>query len=361
MDDLNQALIYARNHADSFLGDLNAFLRIPSISTDAAYRDSVLRAATFLAKQMESAGLASVEVIDTPGHPVVYGECLDAGATAPTVLYYGHYDVQPVDPLHLWESNPFEPVVRGDRLYARGASDMKSLVMAHLKAIEAWLKTSQLPINIKFLVEGEEEIGSPNLDAFVREHVSQLGCTLLLNGDAGILGPDTPSLTYGLRGIAYFDLTVIGPPRDLHSGRYGGVLRNPALALCQLLSGMVDDQGRVTLQGFYDAVPSPTDDERQAMDALPTNEAWWQSQTGSPILFGEAGYSPTERASLRPSFDVNGLSSGFTGEGSKTVIPARAMAKFSMRLVPDQNPEAVHEAVKSYLEAQAPPDIQWEL
>ncbi len=361
MSELDAAINYAREHEQAFLEDLKALLRIPSISALPEWKPDIQRAAEWIAAQLQDLGFDAVQVMPTKGHPVVYGEWLKAGPDAPTILFYGHYDVQPADPLELWETDPFDPQVRGNNIFARGASDMKGQVVAHLKAIESLIRTTGLPVNVKYMIEGEEEIGSPSLGAFIEEHRSLLSCDLCLNGDSGILAPDLPSIVYALRGLAYFEVHVQGPASDLHSGTFGGVVENPAQALCRLIAGMKDERGRITLPGFYDDVRPLSEEERADLAKLPQTDAWWQEQTGAPALFGEEGYTATERATARPTLDVNGLLSGFIGEGTKTVLPSKAMAKISMRLVPDQHPDRIHEGLRAYLEANAPPTITWEL
>ncbi len=361
MPELDAAINYAREHEQTFLEDLKALLRIPSISALPEWKSDIQRAAEWIAAQLQGLGFNAVQVMPTKGHPVVYGEWLKAGPDAPTILFYGHYDVQPADPLELWETDPFDPQVRGDNIFARGASDMKGQVVAHLKAIESLIRTTGLPVNVKYMIEGEEEIGSPSLEAFIEAHRDLLTCDLCLNGDSGILAPDVPSIVYALRGLAYFEIHVQGPASDLHSGTFGGVVENPAQALCRLIAGMKDERGRITLPGFYDDVRPLSEEERADLAKLPQTDAWWQEQTGAPALFGEEGYTATERATARPTLDVNGLLSGFIGEGTKTVLPAKAMAKISMRLVPDQHPDRVYEGLRAYLEANAPPTITWEL
>jgi acetylornithine deacetylase/succinyl-diaminopimelate desuccinylase-like protein len=277
------------------------------------------------------------------------------------VIIYGHYDVQPVDPLDLWKSNPFTPTVIGEDIHARGASDMKGQAVITLKAVEALMQTGGMPINIKWLFEGEEEIGSPNLEAFITSHTDLLACDFAVNPDSGMIGKEYPTITYGLRGLAYFELLVYGPAHDLHSGGYGGVVHNPANALAELIAGMHDENGRVTLPGFYDRVSELSKEERGELARLPSDDSSFLKQTGVPELYGESGYTANERTGVRPTLDVNGLLSGFTGEGSKTVIPAWAMAKLSTRLVPDQNHEEVHQQLLQYLEKNAPKDIRWEV
>jgi len=359
-DQLTKALEYANSNKETFLNSLKEILSIPSISTDPQRSLDMQRAAEWVATQLKSLGMEKVNLFPTNKNPIVYGESLPFKA-APTVLIYGHYDVQPVDPLELWKSEPFDPTERGENLFARGASDMKGQVVATIKAIEALVKTGGLPVNVKWIIEGEEEIGSPNLDKFIAEHKKLLACDFALNPDSGMIGENAPSITYALRGLAYFELKVFGPATDLHSGIYGGVVHNPANALAELIAGMHDEKRRITLPGFYDKVLPLGDEERTEMSRLPLDEKHYLEQTGVPALAGEAGYSSNERASSRPTLDVNGLLSGFTGVGSKTVIPSWAMAKLSMRLVPDQDPTEVHKQLIEYLKTKAPKDIRWEL
>jgi len=337
-------------------------VRIPSISTDDERKPDMQRAAEWMAAQLRGLGMDKVQIIPTGKHPVVFGEWLGAGKAAPTVLVYGHYDVQPVDPLDLWNTDPFEPTRQGDNLFARGASDMKGQVVASFKAIEAIVRTSDLPVNLKFFLEGEEEIGSPSLEGdFLSRHKDLFAADFALNPDAGMLGADLPTITYALRGLAYFEVRVYGPAHDLHSGLFGGVVHNPAQALAELIAGMHDDQGRVTLPGFYDRVLPLDADERAELARLPVDEKFFLEQTGAPALWGEAGYTPVERVGGRPTLEVNGMISGFTGEGQKTVLPAWAMAKISTRLVPNQDPEEVQQQLKKYMEQNAPKDIRWEI
>jgi acetylornithine deacetylase/succinyl-diaminopimelate desuccinylase-like protein len=357
----NSALHYAQDHRDRFIAEFKDFVSIASVSTDPQCKPEIEEAAEWVAGQLRGLGLAGVGIYPTRGHPVVYGESLTAGLNAPTVLVYGHYDVQPPDPLELWQSDPFKPDLRDDNLYGRGAADMKGQVLASIKALEAVIKTGGLPINVKFLIEGEEEIGSPNLEKFIIDNKDLLACDFALNPDTGMLGPDLPTITYALRGLAYFELRVFGPERDLHSGIYGGVVHNPAQALCELIAGMHDGQGRVTLPGFYARVRQLEEEERGELARLPTDEVFYLEQTGAPILWGEVGYSPTERVGARPTLEVNGLYSGFTGEGAKTVLPAWAMAKISTRLVPEQDPDEVYQQMKEYIKINAPETIHVEL
>ena len=360
-DSRSSALQYAHNNKGRFLDELNAFLAIPSISTDPGCKEEMREAADWVAGQLRELGASEVEVYPTQGHPVVYGELKASDADATTVLIYGHYDVQPPEPLELWESGAFEPTERGENLYARGASDMKGQVMAALKSVEAIVQTGKLPVNLKFLIEGEEEIGSPSLGEFIESHADLLRCDFALNPDSGILAPDLPTITYALRGLAYFELRVYSPNRDLHSGQFGGAVHNPAQALCELIAGMHDAQGRVTLPGFYNKVRAISAEEREQLARLPTTEEFYLKTTGSPALWGETGYTAGERVGARPTLEVNGLLSGFTGEGSKTVLPSWAMAKISTRLVPDQDPEEVYQQLQQYLGEHAPETIRYEL
>jgi acetylornithine deacetylase/succinyl-diaminopimelate desuccinylase-like protein len=299
--------------------------------------------------------------LPTDGHPIVYGEWLHAGQDALTALIYGHYDVQPVDPLNLWVSEPFAPDVRGEYIYGRGVTDMKGQLMVALDSIEAILKTTSMPLNIKFLFEGEEEIGSPHLAAFLETHKELLRSDFAINPDTGAISPDIPCITYALRGLAYMEIRIDGPDHDLHSGVFGGAILNPAQALCELIAGLHDEQGRVTLPGFYDKVIPLDFEERSELAKLPIGDQFYLDATGAPELYGEQGYTTIERLGARPTLEVNGLLSGFTGEGAKTVLPAWAMAKISSRLVPNQQPEDIYQGMKIYLESHAPKSIRWHL
>jgi acetylornithine deacetylase/succinyl-diaminopimelate desuccinylase-like protein len=355
------AIEYAHQHRQKFLDDLIAFSAIPSISTDSAYVSHIQSAAEWLAGKLKILGLANVKIYPTGGHPIVYGESLNAGETAPTVLIYGHYDVQPAEPLDKWDSDPFTPEVRGENIYARGISDMKGQVAAVLNAIEAIITTSELPVNIKLLIEGEEEIGSPNLTPFIRKKVDLLACDVTLNTDTGMIAPDLPTITYALRGLAYFEIRLWGPRQDLHSGVFGGTVHNPAQALTELIAGMHDENGRITLPGFYDKVQLLSKEERAELAHLPKNESWYLENTGVPALWGEPEFTPDERVCARPTLEVHGLLSGYTGEGGKTVLPAYAMAKISCRLVPDQVPDEVHQQLLEYCKKFVPPTVKWEV
>jgi acetylornithine deacetylase/succinyl-diaminopimelate desuccinylase-like protein len=357
---LETALEYARQHEAVFLASLQEFVAFGSISTSEEHQGEIEKAAAWVAGRLEELGMQNVAVMPTQGHPVVYGEWLGAPGK-PTVLIYGHYDVQPVDPLDLWETEPFEPTLRGENLYARGASDMKGQVMACLNAVEAIVRTGELPVNLKFLIEGEEEIGSPSLPDWVAENKDLLQADFCLNPDAGMLSKDHPTITYGLRGLASFELTVSGPKHDLHSGVFGGTVHNPAKALAELLAGMHDENNHISLPGFYDSVRPLSNEERAHLAKLPVDDGFVIAQTGVPQVWGEAGYTSVERAGGRPTLEINGMISGFTGQGQKTIIPAWAMAKITCRLVPDQQPEEVYEQMKRYLEERAPKTVRWDL
>lgn len=361
MSDFQAALQYAETHQDDFLANLKNFLRIPSVSADSTHRADVRRGAQWAADYLKKIGMEHVQIFDTPLHPIVYADWLHAGADRPTVLIYGHYDVQPAGEAKEWHSPAFEPTERDGKLFARGASDMKGQVMASFAAVESVMQSGGLPVNVKWILEGEEETGSPSLAPFLKAHKDLLKADFCLNPDSGMLAPDSPTITYALRGLAYFELYVYGPDHDLHSGVYGGVAPNPANILAKLIAGMHDENGRITLPGFYDKVRELSPEERAALARLPMDETYYLEQTGAPALAGEAGYTPVERAGARPTLDVNGIVAGHTGEGAKTVIPAKAMAKISMRLVPDQNPDDVHKQLLAYLKANAPQSVRWEV
>ncbi|MBC8509209.1 MAG: dipeptidase [Chloroflexi bacterium] len=360
-DSRAQALDYAKIQKNRFLGELIEFSSIPSISTDPDRASDIHKTANWLVKRLTDIGLDNIKIYPTAGHPVVYADSLNAGAEAPTVLIYGHYDVQPAEPLDKWDSDPFEPTERGENLFARGATDMKGQVAATINAVEAILSTGELPVNVKFIIEGEEEIGSPNLPDFIDEHKEMLSCDFALNPDTGMIAPDLPTITYALRGLAYFELRLWGPSQDLHSGVFGGAVHNPAQVLADLVSGMHDANGRVTLPGFYDTVRDLEANERAELARLPKTDAWYLENTGVPELWGEEGFTADERVGARPTLEINGLVSGFTGEGAKTVLPAYAMAKISCRLVPDQDPKEVHQQLLKYLEENAPATVKWEV
>lgn len=360
MSAVDGALAYAHEHRERFLSQYKELLRLPSVSTLPEHKRDILRAAEWVAAQLRALGLERVDIMPTAGHPVVYAES-PGPPGRPVMLVYGHYDVQPADPIEEWQSPPFEPTVRGDYIYARGASDMKGQIFAQLKAVESLVRQGPLPFTIKYLIEGEEEIGSPHLGPFIDEHRDLLRCDFVLNCDAGILKPDLPAITYALRGLAYFEIEVRGPGKDLHSGLFGGSVPNPAMILCELIAGMHDADGRVTLPGFYDKVRALDKEERETLARLPYSDEEWLAMTGAKGLWGEKGYTTLERVGARPTLEVNGFLSGFTGEGSKTVLPAKAMAKVSMRLVADQDPGEVRDQLCAYLRERAPDCVAWEV
>ena len=353
----NNIVDFINLHRDRYVEELKGYLAIPSISALPQHQPDVRRCAEWTAQELERIGMQNVRLIETPGNPVVYADWLGA-AGAPTMLFYGHYDVQPVDPLDLWTSPPFEATVRDGEIYARGSADDKGQIFMHIKAIEAWLKqTGSLPVNIKIFIEGEEEVGSKHLDQFVRDHKDQLAADVVVISDSPMFDRGIPSICYGLRGLAYFQVDIRGTKSDLHSGSFGGAVANPAFVLGQILAQMKDKGGRVKIAGFYDDVRPLRDDEREQWKRLPFHEKKYRKELGAPKLFGESGYSTLERVWARPTFEVNGLLAGFTGEGAKTVIPATAMAKISMRLVPDQDPDKVANLFEAYLKKVAPKTV----
>lgn len=358
---VNSAISFFDSNYFQLISELNEFLSIPSVSTAPEHIANVQKAANFIAEKLRAIGMENVQVFPTPKHPIVFAEYLHAGPSQPTILIYGHYDVQPEDPAELWNTPPFTPTIIGDNLYARGASDMKGQIYACVSAIQSIKSTGELPVNIKFILEGEEEIGSPNLKDFLTAKKDLLKSDVALNPDAGMSRKDLPSITYGLRGLSYFELNVYGPDHDLHSGSYGGIVHNPAQVLADLISKMHDENGKVMLPGFYDLVKPLPETERGELAKYSTTEAEYLAQTGVPALWGEKEYSPSERIGARPTLEVNGILSGFTGEGSKTIIPAKAMAKISTRLVPDQKPELVYGQLSTFLQTNAPKTVRWEL
>lgn len=361
MSTLDAALAYLADHRDDFLERWKEFVSIPSISTDPDHNADVARAAEWLRARLEEYGAAGTRIVPTDGHPLVWAEFPADRDDAPSLLVYGHYDVQPVDPVELWESGPFEPTIRDGRLYARGASDMKGQVMAALLAVRAAAAQGPLPVTVRFLFEGEEEVGSPSLRAALEANADLFRADVCLNPDTGMVDPDTPSIRYGLRGLAYFELTVRGPERDLHSGSFGGIVHNPAQAIAELVAGMHDGNGTVTLPGFYDRVRALDDDERARLAKVPVGDEEALRLSGVPKLWGEEGFTVVERTGARPTLEINGIWGGYTGPGAKTVIPAEAHAKISTRLVPDQKHEEVREQLEKYLVEHAPDTVSWEI
>jgi acetylornithine deacetylase/succinyl-diaminopimelate desuccinylase-like protein len=345
---------YLQENRGRFLDNLKAALRIPSVSAQPQHKADVRRCAEHIVAHLKSIGMTHAEVVDTPGHPVVYAEWLGAPGK-PTALLYGHYDVQPPEPLELWKTPPFEPTERDGKLYARGACDDKGQVYMHLSAIEAHLKVNnKLPINLKLVIEGEEEAGSDSLEGFLTSWRPRLDADVILVSDTSMLAADRPALTYALRGIVYTQIEVVGPARDLHSGEFGGAVMNPANALAGILAALKDAEGRITVPGYYDRVKDLTPTEQQAYKDMPFDETGFLAEAGAPMGWGEKGRSTLERIWSRPTLDVNGMWSGYTGEGSKTVLPSFAAAKVSMRLVPDQDPDEVFKAFVAHVKSLAP-------
>ncbi len=343
------------------LDELFDFLRIPSVSAKSDHDDDTTRAANWLADRIREAGM-SAEVLSTPGHPVVIGEWLEAGPDAPTLLIYGHYDVQPAEPLELWSSPAFEPTVRDGRIYARGSSDDKGQLYMHVKALEALLKVhGRLPVNVVLVAEGEEEVGSPNLVPFVEKHRERLAADTVIISDSAMFAPGQPSLLFSLRGLAYLEVHVSAAKGDLHSGAYGGAVPNPATELARMITTLHDAEGRITIPGFYDDVVDWPEETREAIRGLDFSEEEFRADVDAPGLHGEVGYSVLERLWIRPTCEVNGLLSGWTDEGAKTVLPAKAMAKISFRLVPDQSPKKVAKMVEAHLKSVAPDFVRIEV
>src|SRR6266511_4086178 len=354
---MDKIIDFINVNRERYLDELKALLAIPSISALPEHAGDVKRCADWCADEMRRIGLENVRLIDTPGNPVVYGDWLGAQG-APTILFYGHYDVQPVDPVELWESPPFEATIRDGEIYARGSADDKGQVVMHFKAVEAHLKQNgRLPVNIRFILEGEEEVGSANLDNFVKGHKDDLKADVVVISDSPMFDRGIPSICYGLRGLVYFQIDLRGTKSDLHSGSFGGAVANPAMVIAQVLTQMKDRGGRVKIPGFYDDVLPLTPEDRAEYKKLPFNEKRYRKELGAPKLFGETGYSTMERVWGRPTFEVNGLLSGFTGEGAKTVIPAIAMAKVSMRLVPNQDPEKIGDLFEAYVQKIVPKTV----
>jgi acetylornithine deacetylase/succinyl-diaminopimelate desuccinylase-like protein len=355
-----QALEHSRAQREHYLHTLFEFLRIPSISTLPEAAPDMQRAAQWLAGAMAGIGLEQVAVMPTGGHPLVYGQWLGAGPDAPTVLFYGHYDVQPVDPVDEWLSPPFEPTVRGNQLFCRGASDDKGQVYLVLAAVDSYLRAEgRLPVNLKLIIEGEEEISSPNLAAWVEQHKAMLACDAVLICDSAILAEDVPLINHGTRGLSYMEVEVQGPATDLHSGGFGGVVDNPFNVLVRMLAQLQDGETRrVLIPGFYDRVQAPDAQEQRLLAQVPVSDRAMQALTGAPVSVGEAGYTAAERLTVRPTLDIHGMPGGFTGDGKKTVIPAKAAAKVSMRLVPDQDPAEIAALFERYVKSLAPASVK---
>ncbi|MCB9430825.1 MAG: dipeptidase [Ardenticatenaceae bacterium] len=351
-------LTYAQQQQAQHLQELIEFLRLPSISTQEKHNEDVAETAVWLANNMTQAGIENVRVIKTQRHPLVYGDWLHAGSDAPTALIYGHYDVQPVDPIELWDSAPFEPDIRDNYLYARGASDDKGQTFLHVKAVEAYLKTEgKLPINVKFIIEGEEESGGESLRAFIPANKELLTANVAVVSDTGMPSPQQPAITYGLRGNCYVLMDITGPARDLHSGSFGGGIDNPLNVLGHLIASFKDQEGHILIPGFYDDVRPLSDEERALLAQFPMDEAAWLADTGAPQTWGEPEYTLVERIGARPTLDVHGIIGGYTGPGGKTVLPSTVHVKLSMRLVPNQDPADILAKFKAHVLAVAPPTV----
>lgn len=354
-----QAILkYFEQNRKRYLAELKEFIAIPSVSTSPDHKKDIRRCAEWIAGHLKNIGMKGIRIYPTKGHPIVYAEWLGAPG-APTILLYGHYDVQPVDPVNLWTSPPFEATIRGDNVYARGTADDKGQVLIHLKGIEAYMKTDgRLPVNIKMLIEGEEEIGSEHLGPFVKKHKKMLKADLVVISDTSMFAKGVPSLCYGLRGLSYMQIEVTGPNRDLHSGSFGGSVHNPVQALAEIIAKLHDAQGRVTIPGFYDKVRKLTAKERSSFRKLPWNDRTYAKELGVGALYGEKGFTTLERLWARPTLECNGIWGGFTGEGAKTVLPAKAAAKISMRLVPDQKAADAAKLFERYIRKIAPPTVK---
>ena len=348
---------YVESNKQRFLDELFELLRFPSVSADPKYKADVLKTADFVAKKLIDAGADNVEICETAGYPIVYGEKLIDPAL-PTVLIYGHYDVQPADPLELWKTPPFEPTVRDGKIYARGACDDKGQFYMHIKAFELMMQTNTLACNVKFMIEGEEEVGSANLGIFVNANVDKLKADVVLISDTSMISMENPSIETGLRGLAYMEVEVVGPNRDLHSGVYGGAVANPATILCKMIASLHDENNHITIPAFYDKVVELSDEEKTALNSAPFNLEDYKKDLDIATEWGEKGYSTLERTGTRPTLEVNGIWSGYIGEGAKTVLPSKANAKISMRLVPNQSSEEIAEIFTKHFESIAPSNVK---
>jgi len=360
---MEQTQSYIQSKKEEFLNQLIDLLKIPSVSADPAYTNDVKKTAQFLKNEFNRIGLDNVEIFSTAGHPIVYAEKI-IDNNLPTVLVYGHYDVQPADPIDLWDSPPFEPVVKKTEIhpqgaiFARGACDDKGQMFMHVKAVEAMLQANELPCNVKFMIEGEEEVGSENLETFIKANINKLKADVILVSDTGMIANDVPSITTGLRGLSYVEVEVTGPNRDLHSGLYGGAVANPINILTKMIASLHNEHNHITIPNFYDKVVELSDEERAEMAKAPFNENDYCKALNIDETYGEDGYSTIERATIRPTLDVNGIWGGYTGEGAKTVIASKAYAKISMRLVPNQNSDEITKLFKTHFEAIAPKSVK---
>tara|TARA_B100000902_G_scaffold399651_1_gene471586 strand:- start:3228 stop:4589 length:1362 start_codon:yes stop_codon:yes gene_type:complete len=349
-------LEYIAEHKDRFIKELFELLKQPSISADPKYTQAVRKTAEMVKENLENIGIEKVKLYETKGHPIVYGEKI-INDKLPTILIYGHYDVQPPDPLELWDSEPFNPVIKNEKIYARGACDDKGQFFMHVKAAEIMIKTDTLPCNVKFMIEGEEEVGSENLEEFVKNNKNLLTADIILISDTGIISNDTPSITTGLRGLSYVEVEVTGPNRDLHSGLYGGAVANPINILCKMIASLHDENNKITIPGFYNKVEIISKDERGLMAKAPFDLEKYKKELNISDVYGENSYTTMERNSIRPTLDVNGIWGGYTGEGAKTVIASKAYAKISMRLVPNQKSDEITSLFQTHFESIAPKGV----
>jgi len=347
---------YLSEHKDRFLEELLELLRIPSISADSMYKVDVARCAEAVMKSLEHAGVDMAEICPTAGHPIVYAEKI-IDPSLPTILVYGHYDVQPADPLELWDSGPFEPVIKDGKIFARGACDDKGQMFMHVKAFEVLAQTNTLACNVKFMIEGEEEVGSSNLGTFLQNNVEKLKADIVLVSDTSMISMEHPSLETGLRGLAYMEVEVVGPNRDLHSGVYGGAVANPINILCKMIASLHDENNHITIPAFYDKVEELSAEDKKALNAAPFDLKEYADELGVKEVWGEKGYSTLERTGTRPTLDVNGIWGGYIGEGAKTVLPSKANAKISMRLVPHQNSQEISDLFQKHFESIAPANV----
>jgi len=348
---------YIEENKERFLEELFDLIRIPSVSSKDENKNDMFRAAKYITDQLLKTGADKAEVFKTDGHPVVYGEKI-IGKDKPTILVYGHYDVQPAEPLEKWDSDPFEPEIRDGKIYARGADDDKGQLFMHLKAFEFMVKTETLPCNVKFMIEGEEEVGSPNLKIFCKKNKDMLACDVILVSDTTMIAQDIPSITIGLRGLSYMEVEVTGPDRDLHSGLYGGAVANPVNILSKMIASLTDKDGKILIKGFYDDVLTATDEERKELNKRPFNIDEFKKSINVDEVAGEKGYTTIERLGIRPSLDVNGIWGGYTGEGAKTILPSKASAKISMRLVPDQKSKKIDNLFEDHFKSIAPEGVR---
>ncbi len=351
---------YIEQHKDRFIDELIELLKIPSISADSKYKEDTFKTADAVKESLEKAGADNVELCPTKGYPVVYGEKI-IDPNKPTILVYGHYDVQPPDPLNLWDSPPFEPVIKDNKIYARGAADDKGQMYMHVKAFEYMVVSNKLPCNVKFIIEGEEEVGSENLDKFVKENKEKLKADIILISDTSMLSLENPSITTGLKGLSYIEVEVTGPNRDLHSGVYGGAVANPINILTKMIASLTDEDNRITIPGFYDKVLDSSDEERKEMAKTPFDLEHYKSKLGIEEVHGEKGYTTIERTGIRPTLDVNGIWGGYIGEGAKTVLPSKAFAKISMRLVPNQSDHEIRKLFADHFKSIAPKSVKVEV